>query len=179
MAVASPAFAAMCNRCRFTVRDQVGQDLPREVIVNDGSHGQHDVDRFSSPPGAMRSATRLAVFCFVMPLIAEVEKGGEPVRGRKDNVSAIATVSSVRAAARDEHFPAEAAAAVSAATGFHGNTNFIDKHRTPHSIGRWGRLLSGGLLRGDNAVQEILPSITCGSGERNALVRQSWALGRR
>src|SRR5690242_6231993 len=129
MAVSSPAFAALRNRDRFTVRHQVGQDLPCFVVVDDSSHRQLHVDGFPPAAGAIGSASSFAIFCLVVPLITEVKERCETVGRGKDHTPAIASVPSVRAATGDEHLPSEAAAAVSAATGLHGDTNFIDEHR--------------------------------------------------
>src|SRR6185503_13120765 len=83
-------------------------------------------DGFSSASGAVRSAAGFPVFRLVMPLVPKVEKGGQPVGSTEHDVAPIAAV---RASARHEHFAAEAADAIPAATRFHCNGDFVDKHR--------------------------------------------------
>jgi hypothetical protein len=63
-----------------------------------------------------------------MPLVPKVEERRQSLRGRENDVTAIAAVSAVGPAARHKHLAAEATTPVAAATGFHGNKDFVDKH---------------------------------------------------
>ncbi len=147
MAVAAAAFSALCDDDAFSIRDQVREDFTCLVIVDHGADRQRDDDGFSPAPRAVRAATGFSVLRLVMSLVAEVEEGGEPVGGCEHDIAAVSAVSSVRAAAGNEHFPAETAAAVAAATGFDGNSDFIDEHRIPSSV-KSERASPGGVMPG-------------------------------
>jgi len=98
-------------------------------FVDDGSDGEEDLDGFSSPSGAIRSASGLSVLRLVMSLVAKIEQGGQALGRCEDDVPAIASVAPVRPPAGHEHLAAEAAAAVTAAAGLDRNGDFVDKHR--------------------------------------------------
>ena len=68
-------------------------------------------------------------FRFVVFLVAEVEERRHARRRFKHDIAAVAAIATVRSATRDEFFASKTACAVSAASGFDMDTDFIDKHR--------------------------------------------------
>jgi hypothetical protein len=63
-----------------------------------------------------------------MPLVPKIQERRQSLGCREDDVAAIAAVPAVGTAARHKHLAAEATTPVAAATGFHGNKDFVDKH---------------------------------------------------
>jgi hypothetical protein len=63
-----------------------------------------------------------------VPLVSKVKKRREPLGSGEHHMTSVPSITAVRTAARHEHLPPEAAAPIAAATGFHGNGDFVDEH---------------------------------------------------
>ena len=128
MTVPAAATAAVRDEGAFSVGYQVGQDLAGFLVVDHGADGKFDDDGFAAASAAMGGAAVPAVFRLVVFPVTKIKQRCQPMGGGEDDVAAISAVAAVRPAARDKHFPPEAARSVAASPGFYKDLYFIDKH---------------------------------------------------
>ena len=90
--------------------------------------GIGDLDRIALAARAVAAFAVPAALGLVFGIEAEMEQRVVVLARDHDDVAAAAAVAAARAAARDELLPPEREAAVAAVAGFHGNSDFVDKH---------------------------------------------------
>jgi hypothetical protein len=135
MVIPSSAPPPVSSYKPLSLDDQVGQYLIGLIIEDDGADwkGHHHI--LSGSSGAIGGATLATDFCFIVFLVPEVEERSHARRCFKYDIAAVASVATVRPAARHEFFSPKTACAVAAAAGCDMDTNFIDKHR--RTISAW------------------------------------------
>ena len=106
----------------------IGDHLASGAVGHDGAdrHLQRDVR--SLAPVQVRAFPAGAVLRLVVTVVDQRLQALLAVRRLEDHVAAGAAVAAVRAAARNEFFAVEAAAAVAAVPRLHGNGSLIHKH---------------------------------------------------
>ena len=115
--VSFPSFAALCNDDLLTGLRQIGYKPGSVRIEYLRSNGYLDDAVLAVPAVLVLAFAVNAVFCTVMPHIAEIDQGREPRRTADDDIAAVSSVTAVRASPRYILFPSEADASVSSITG--------------------------------------------------------------
>ena len=123
----SPAAPAAFRRNEGFSIGHVVHEASRFGVADQGSPRHTDLEIVAILAGAAFPLAVRAVGSGVFSLIAEVHQGRHVIVREKDNASAPAAVSAVRAAGRDVLFPVEGDRTVPALSGVQVDPRFVNK----------------------------------------------------
>nr|GEU28071.1 probable solanesyl-diphosphate synthase 3, chloroplastic [Tanacetum cinerariifolium] len=125
--VAPAALAALGQQFHLTVFGQVGQDLARHVVDDQGADRHAHMDIVCALAVAIGATARFAVFRAVHLGKAEIDQGIDVTVRYGPDRATLAAVAAVRAAERAEFFTAKRGATIAAVTTDDFNFCFVDK----------------------------------------------------
>jgi hypothetical protein len=107
---------------------EVVQQLAGVGIVDHGSDGHRQVNRFTFPSAALAAFAMPATLRGVFGIKTEMQESVVVCAGDHEDVAAAAAIAATGSTARNKFLAPEGKAAVAAIPGFHADSDFINKH---------------------------------------------------
>jgi hypothetical protein len=123
---------------------EIENSFARHLVVNHGTHRNLEFFAMAIGAGAVAALTMAAPLALVFGVVAELEQSILVAGGNHGDIAAPAPIAAARTAAGNIFLPAKSKTAVSAVTGLHENSYFINEHGKPN-IEKPPVLVTGGL----------------------------------
>src|SRR5580700_5169676 len=126
--IAASTAAPTGNHHALIGRRKIENPLARFLVIHDRSDRNFEENIFPFAPAFIRAFAMASALGLVFGIEAEMDQRVMPFAGLHDHVSAVATVATGRAAARNIFLAAKGHAAIAAVACLNSNFCLIDEH---------------------------------------------------